>query len=92
MSKTNIIPLTKEQKINLHWLKIKKDNNELSEASYKAVKRCIEKNQPITHIKEATTIEKEYLRIFTMSQNAEFISECFIIQSKLQGMLNDGEL
>lgn len=87
--------LTKEQEINLLWLEIKKNNNELSEATYKAVKRCIEKNQPIKHIKSASAIEREYLRIFAMPQNAEFITECFIVQGKLQGilqgMLNDGK-
>lgn len=76
-------PLTKEQEINLLWLEIKNNNNEMSESTYKAVKSCIENNKPITHIKGMSAIEKQYLEVFIMPQNAEFISECFRIQSEL---------
>ena len=75
-------PLTKEQEINLLYLEIKKNNQEISQSTYKAVKSCILNNKPITHIK-ITETERKYLEVFTMPQNAEFITECFRIQESL---------
>lgn len=76
-------PLTKEQEINLLLLEIKKNNQEISQSTYKAVKSCILNNKPITHIK-ITETERKYLEVFIMPQNADFITECFRIQESLQ--------
>lgn len=74
--------ITKEQEINLLLLEIKKNNQEISQRTYKAVKSCILNNKPITHIK-ITETERKYLEVFTMPQNADFITECFRIQNEL---------
>lgn len=77
--------LTKEQEVNLLWLEIKKNNQEIAPSTYKAVKSCILNNKPIKHLK-ISQIEKQYLAVFTMPQNGDFIAECFRIQSKLKEM------
>ena len=81
--------LTHEQKINLLWLEIKHNNNEFSQATYKAVKACIKNNKPITHIKGATAIEKEYLKVFTKDRNNDFLLECISIQEKIKAIYNN---
>lgn len=75
-------PMTNEQEINLLLLEIKKNNQEISQSTYKAVKSCILNSKPITHIK-ITETERKYLEVFTMPQNAEFITECFRIQDNI---------
>lgn len=82
-------PLTKEQETNLLWLEIKKDNNELSHATYQAVKACIINNKPIIHIKEATAIEKKYLAIFAEEKAPEkLFAECINEYNRVQGIKN----
>ena len=79
--------LTREQEINLLWLEIKKDNKEISEATYKAVKSCIKSGKRIANIKGMSAIEKKYFEVFTMPKNSDFITECFLIQDELSKML-----
>ena len=82
-------PLTREQKINLLWLEIKRNNNKIPASTYQAVKSCIRNGKPIIHIKEMSEIEKEYLEVFTKDRNNDFLLECISVQEKIKAIYNN---